>query len=648
MKHGFVTVAAVTPKVKVGDVSANVQEICGQIKECTGEGAKVIVFPALCVTGASCGDLFFQDTLITAAQESLSQIALATRDSDALVFVGLPLRVQGKLYNAAAGVQRGLVRGITVKSFPGKLGGYDESRWFASGLKGTVNIELAGTQVPVGSKLMYSCQEMGDLTVAAVIGDDVRAAIAPDIGAGAHGATLICHLASDEALAGHFTQRRQDLCARTGSVHTGYIYANAGADESTTDQVYAGHNMILENGNVLAASDSFESEITYSEIDVSLLAHEQRMQNMGHCHHHRHAPAEPVRFSLNMEETVLTRQYPHMPFVPEDAAECDQRVQEVLSIQTYGLAKRLKHTGIKKVILGLSGGLDSTLAILVCARTFDLLGLPREQITAVTMPCFGTTGRTYRNACDLAGALGANLMEIPIADAVRQHFSDIGHDEDVHDAAYENSQARERTQILMDLANQIGALHVGTGDLSELALGWATYNGDHMSMYDVNGSVPKTLMRHIVRYIADEAGAVQTESGDPENEPLAEVLNDILDTPISPELLPPSGGEISQSTEDLVGPYELHDFFLYYLFRYGFAPAKIYRIAAETFDGVYAPETILKWLKNFCSRFFSQQFKRSCMSDGPQVGTVDLSPRGSWHMPSDASSSLWLEELKAL
>ena len=337
-----------------------------------------------------------------------------------------------------------------------------------------------------------------------------------------------------------------------------------------------------------------------------------------------------------------------MPFVPEDVEERRTRVQEVLSIQTYGLAKRLKHTGINKVILGLSGGLDSTLAILVCARTFDLLQIPRDQITAVTMPCFGTTGRTYRNACDLAAALGAELKEIPIADAVRQHFSDIGHDEEVHDAAYENSQARERTQILMDLANQIGALHVGTGDLSELALGWATYNGDHMSMYDVNGSVPKTLMRHIVRFIADEAGSIDSETGDPENEPLSEVLNDILDTPISPELLPPSGEEISQSTEDLVGPYELHDFFIYYMFRYGFSPSKIYRIAVETFDGVYAPSVVLKWIKNFYKRFFSQQFKRSCLPDGPKVGSVSLSPRGDWRMPSDASYAEWIKECESL
>ena len=500
---------------------------------------------------------------LIANAEGLQQIALATRDTDVLAFVGLPLLIQGKLYNAAAAVHRGEVIGITVKSFAGKLGGYDESRWFEDGYAAPGFAELGGMHVPVSRKLVFACDEVKELTLAAVIGDDVKAAFAPDIKAAACGATVICHLAADEALAGHFSQRAQDIIARTGRMHTGYIYANAGADESTTDQVFAGHNMIVENGNLMAASDSFESDIIYSEIDAALLAHEQRTQQIGHVPHH-HAQAEPVSFSLSFEETVLTRQYPHMPFVPEDVEERRTRVQEVLSIQTYGLAKRLKHTGINKVILGLSGGLDSTLAILVCARTFDLLQIPRDQITAVTMPCFGTTGRTYRNACDLAAALGAELKEIPIADAVRQHFSDIGHDEEVHDAAYENSQARERTQILMDLANQIGALHVGTGDLSELALGWATYNGDHMSMYDVNGSVPKTLMRHIVRFIADEAGSIDSETGDPENEPLSEVLNDILDTPISPELLPPSGEEISQSTEDLVGPYELHDFFIYY------------------------------------------------------------------------------------
>ncbi|MBQ4361374.1 MAG: NAD(+) synthase [Lachnospiraceae bacterium] len=648
MKDGFVTAAAVTPRLKVADVDYNTREICDKILECSDEGAKIIVFPELCVTGASCGDLFLQDALIKAADNALNEIAQMTEETDALVFVGLPMKIRGKLYNAAAALSNGALIGVTVKSNAGRIGAEQESRWFADGDMKDETFERNGQFIPVGRRLVFACEQVPDLTLAAVIGDDAALAYSPDISAAAKGAVLICHLAADPALAGHFRQRREDLTARTGKLHTGWIYANAGADESTTDQVFGGHSMICENGNVLAASDAFAHDIIYSEIDASILAHEQRQLQTGRSRHCAHRP-EPVSFSLITEETVLTRQYPRLPFVPENEKEREERCSEVLAIQTYGLAKRLKHIGAKSVILGLSGGLDSTLAILVCAQTFDLMKIPRRQITAVTMPCFGTTGRTYRNACDLARALGATLKEIPIADAVRQHFRDIGHDEDVHDAAYENSQARERTQILMDIANQTGALHVGTGDLSELALGWATYNGDHMSMYDVNGSVPKTLMRHIVRYIADQASSVEEETGELRNEALAEVLNDILDTPISPELLPPTeGGQISQSTEDLVGPYELHDFFIYHVMRYGFAPGKLYRIAEETFDGVYEPEIVLKWLKNFYRRFFSQQFKRSCMSDGPQVGTVDLSPRGSWAMPSDACSALWLKELELL
>lgn len=643
MKHGFVTVAAVTPRIIVGDTAANTEEIIARIKESADEGAKIIVFPELALTGVTCGDLFGQDALVSAAGEGLDEIARSTQATDALVFVGLPLMVQGRLFNAAAAICRGEVIGFVTKSFAGKIGGHDESRWFSHKICGTDHVSRGGKDIPVGTRSVFTCETMPDLRVAVVIGDDVTAHVSPDRKAAAAGATVIAHLAGDEALAGHLRQRKEELIARSGRLHCGVIYANAGADESTTDQVFAGHDMIVENGNLLAASESFENDIIYSEIDVSLLAHEQRAHHMSGCGHHGHHGhcRISVSFSLDQEETVLTRQFPRFPFVPEDNKELQERCREVLAIQSYGLVKRLRHTGTDRVVIGLSGGLDSTLAILVCARAFDIMELPRDQITAVTMPCFGTTGRTHRNAVGLAEELGAELKEISIAEAVSQHFEDIGHDEAVKDATYENAQARERTQVLMDLANQTGALHIGTGDLSELTLGWATYNGDHMSMYAVNGSVPKTLMREIVGYIADEA-IVNSEEG------LAVILRDVLETPISPELLPPKDGEIAQSTEDLVGPYELHDFFLYYALRYGFPPAKVYRIAQETFDGIYEPVVILKWLKNFYKRFFSQQFKRSCMADGPQTGTVALSPRGALVMPSDANANIWLEQLQTL
>ncbi len=636
MIDGYITVAAVTPALRVGDVEFNVSEIITKIGECADEGAKIIVFPELAVTGATCGDLFLQDALITAAKDGLGRIARSTRDTDALVFVGLPVRIGRGLYNAAAAINCGEIIGLTVKSYSGRLSGQQDSRWFSYdiGRGGGWNDE----DIPVGRRVLYTCDSLEGLTIAAVIGDDEWAPAPVDAKAVAEGATVIAHLAADPALAGHIERRKQDIASQTGRIHTGMIYANAGADESTGDQVFAGHSMIAEDGVILAASDSFEPDVVYSEIDTAMLSHEQMSATPKM--RRKNGEDTTVYFTLESEDTVLTRQYPRFPFVPSDEEELKQRCDEIFTIQSYGLVKRLKHTNTKRVILGLSGGLDSTLAILVCAGAFDIMGLPRDQITAVTMPCFGTTGRTYNNACDLATALGADLREIPIADAITQHFEDIGHDENDHDATYENAQARERTQILMDLANQIGALHIGTGDISELALGWATYNGDHMSMYGVNGSVPKTLMRKIVGFIADKAYA--------ESDELADVLYDILDTPVSPELLPPKDGKISQSTEDLVGPYELHDFFLYYTIRYGFGPAKVYRIAKETFDGIYSEDVVLKWIKNFYRRFFSQQFKRSCLADGPQTGTVCIAPRGAWVMPSDASSAVWLRELEAL
>lgn len=637
MRQGFVKVAAVTPNVRVADVEYNTQEICKKIDETVANGAKIVVFPELCVTGYTCGDLFAQSALLMATEAALKEIVAHTEGKDALIFVGLPYVVRNKVYNVAAAINQGQLLGLTTKTFLPNYGEGYEMRQFQPGPKKADWIWYEGDEIPFGPKILYSCYEMPNLVVSAEICEDVWAPIPPSVEAALMGATVIVNCSASAEAVGKDDYRQKLITGQSARLIAGYIYANAGEGESTTDLVYGGHNVIAENGFVLKESNRFVNETIYSEIDIERLVAERSKNTTFQAIEDRQDVID-VPFSLEVEDTELTRTIEAMPFVPSSQEECQKRCEEILTIQAMGLKKRLEHTHCESAVVGISGGLDSTLALLVVAKAFDMLGIPRNKIESVTMPCFGTTDRTYQNACKMTQKLGANLTEVNIKDAVRTHFRDIGQPEDKHDVTFENAQARERTQVLMDIANMTGGMVIGTGDMSELALGWATYNGDHMSMYGVNGSVPKTLVRHLVRYYADTC----------EDKELSEVLYDVLDTPVSPELLPPKDGEIAQKTEDLVGPYELHDFYLYYVLRFGFAPSKIYRLAKYTFAAIYDDETILKWLKKFYWRFFSQQFKRSCLPDGPKVGSVDVSPRGGLRMPSDACVNVWIKELENL
>ncbi len=634
MKQGFVKVAAVTPDIRVADVEFNKEQICRKMDEAAASGAKIIVFPELCVTGYTCSDLFTQDVLLDHAREVLTEIAAHTRDMDALVFVGAPLAVDGELYNVAAAMNHGKILGLTTKTFLPNYGEFYEMRQFREGPEKAREIEFDGEMVPFGPKILFTAKQMEHLIVAAEICEDVWSPVPPSIEAVREGATVIVNCSASDETIGKATYRESLIEGQSARLIAGYIYSNAGEGESTTDLVFGGHNLIAENGTILAESKRFENGIIYSEIDVNRLMSERRKNTTFKTAKERTLTRVP--FDIEITETELTRVFPSRPFVPSENRERAKRCEEILTIQAMGLKKRLEHTHAKCAVVGISGGLDSTLALLVTAKAFDALGLDRKHIISVTMPCFGTTDRTYNNACKMSLSLGAELREVPIAAAVMQHFKDIGHDPEDHSVTYENSQARERTQVIMDIANANGGMVIGTGDMSELALGWATYNGDHMSMYGVNASVPKTLVRHLVQYYADTT----------DDKELQEVLYDVLDTPVSPELLPPKDGKIAQKTEDLVGPYELHDFFLYYFLRFGYAPSKIYRIAKYSFAGEYDDETIYKWLRTFCWRFFAQQFKRSCLPDGPKVGTVALSPRGDWRMPSDACVASWMRDLE--
>lgn len=634
MKDGYIKTAAITPDTKVADTIYNTEQICKKMIECSVNGAKILVFPELCITGYSCGDLFLQDLLLDKAMEGLIKIAATTKEMDAIVFVGLPVRYRGKLYNAAAAVSRGEVLGIVPKTYLPNYNEFYELRHFSRGMEDTVEIEIGGEIVPMGTKQLFVCASVPELVIAIEICEDLWAPDPPGTMHALSGATVLVNLsASDEAI-GKDAYRRELVCGQSARLLCGYIYASAGNGESTQDVVYSAHNMIAENGMLLAESARFANDTIYTEIDVKKLSQERRRNTAfetcgdADCY-------EETEFQLKPETTELTRFIDPAPFVPGKKKERQKRCDEILTIQSMGLCKRLEHTNCKCAVVGISGGLDSTLALLVTVRAFDALGLSREGIKAVTMPGFGTTDRTYQNAVNMIKSLGVTFLEVPIQNAVSLHFEDIGQDEKCHDVTYENAQARERTQILMDIANKEGGMVIGTGDMSELALGWATYNGDHMSMYGVNSSVPKTLVRHLVHYYADTC----------KDKTLKKILLDVLDTPVSPELLPPKEGEISQKTEDLVGPYELHDFFLYYMLRFGYPPQKVYRLACRAFAGVYEDEVILKWLKNYYRRFFSQQFKRSCLPDGPKVGTVALSPRGDLRMPSDACVRIWMEEL---
>ena len=635
MKNGFVKVAAATPDIRVADVEFNTQNIINAMEEAQKNGAKILVFPELCVTGYTCSDLFDHSVLLKASRKALLEIAENTNDKDMLVFVGAPLEVNGKLYNVAAAMNQGEIIGFTTKTFLPNYGEFYEMRQFTPGPQTVREITFEGKKIPFGPQILFQAEGMEELVVAAEICEDVWSPVPPSIQAALEGATVIVNCSASDETIGKDTYRRALISGQSARLISGYIYANAGEGESTMDLVFGGHNIIAENGTILKESSRYVNEIIYSEIDLQRITGERRKNTT-------FQPLDEetlvrVPFTVKETKTFLTRTFPKKPFVPSDEQTRAQRCEEILTIQAMGLKKRLAHTNARTAVVGISGGLDSTLALLVTARAFDMLGRDKKDIIAVTMPCFGTTDRTYQNACEMSKKVGATLIEVPIADAVNVHFRDIGHDPEDHSVTYENCQARERTQVLMDIANKTWGMVIGTGDLSELALGWATYNGDHMSMYGVNASVPKTLVRHLVKYAAD----------DTKDEALKNVLYDVLDTPVSPELLPPKDGDIAQKTEDLVGPYELHEFFLYFMLRFGYEPSKIFRIACMTFDGEYDKETIFKWLETFCRRFFSQQFKRSCLPDGPKVGTVALSPRGDWRMPSDACVAVWMRDLEA-
>lgn len=636
MKQGFIKVAAVTPKIKVADPEYNAQVVCEKLQEACEYGAKIIVFPELCLTGYTCGDLFLQGLLLEKAKNALFTVAEATKGRDAIVMVGLPMERDGRLYNVAAVVQNGMVLGLVPKANIPAYAEFYEGRHFTEGNSQTVSFYLNGEEIPFGTNLLFECMNVQGLTIGCEICEDLWVANPPGTNHALMGATVIANLSASNETVGKDEYRELLVKSASARLICGYVYASAGEGESTQDLVFGGHNLIAENGTILSQSKRFMGEGIYGDIDVQRIVGERR--RMGTFGKEPDLSYEVVPFQLEMTQTKLDRNFGCMPFVPGEEEMRNRRCEEILSIQSYGLKKRYEHTGVKTAVLGISGGLDSTLALLVTVRTFDMLQIDRRGIIAVTMPCFGTTDRTYDNACKLAETLGATLKEVDIKEAVTMHFRDIGQDINKHDVTYENGQARERTQVLMDIANRVNGLVIGTGDMSELALGWATYNGDHMSMYGVNAGVPKTLVRHLVKYYADTCG----------NAELAEVLNDVLDTPVSPELLPPVEGEIAQKTEDLVGPYELHDFFLYYMLRCCYEPAKVYRVAVKAFKGLYDEKTILKWLKTFYRRFFAQQFKRSCLPDGPKVGSVAVSPRGDLRMPSDACARIWLEQLEEL
>ena len=632
MKDGFIKVAAATPKIKVADPAYNTEEILKIIDETEKNGASILVFSELTISGYTCGDLFLQQPLLTECKNQLLRIVKATENKSMLVVVGCPIVIKQKLYNCAVVISDGSILGIVPKTHLPNYSEFYELRHFTSG-EGLEEDLWFGEEfgyVNVAVNQLFKCKEIPELVVACEICEDLWVPLPPSTYHAMAGATVICNPSASVETTTKESYRRSLVSNQSARLLAAYIYADAGEGESTQDVVYSGHHLICENGSVLAEAKRFTNEIIYADIDVQKLAAERRkMTSFPGGQTDDYFEQE---FSLEVKENKITRTFPKAPFVPDNQDERDKRCDEILSLQSMGLKKRLEHTNCKHAVVGISGGLDSTLAVLVTARAFDLLDIPRENLICVTMPCFGTTDRTYQNAVSLIKELGATLKEVRIEKAVRQHFADIGHDENNHDVTYENSQARERTQILMDMANQYNGMVIGTGDMSELALGWATYNGDHMSMYAVNCSVPKTLVRYLVLYYAETT----------DNKKLSEVLMDVLDTPVSPELLPPVDGVISQKTEDLVGPYELHDFFLYYMLRFGFPKSKLYRMAKLTFDGVYDDETIKKWLDKFYWRFFSQQFKRSCLPDGPKVGSVAVSPRGDLRMPSDASPTAWI------
>ena len=631
MKDGFVKVAAITPNVK----EAMMERLR---KEAAEREAKVMVFPELSITGYTCQDLFLQDALLEAAKCGLKTIKNYSRNIDGIIFVGLPLDFNGKLYNVAAAISRGKIQGIVPKIYLPNYSEFYEARHFMSGKDIQTTIVIDGEEIPFGINQIFTCADMPSLRIAVELCEDLWVPNPPSVNHCLEGANVIVNLSASDQIIGQARYRRNLVNSQSARLVCGYIYTSAGPSESTQDVVYSGHNIISENGKILSESKLFGEEMTVSEIDTKYLEAERRKMTTYQTSQNNENRYVYTNFTLEIIETNLTRIIEPKPFVPSMIAERELRSNEILTIQAMGLKKRLEHIGCKTAVIGISGGLDSTLALLVTAKAFDYLGLDRKGIVAVTMPGFGTTDRTYDNAVRLIKEIGATFKEVSIVNAVEQHFKDIDQDQNNHDVTYENSQARERTQILMDIANKENGIVIGTGDLSELALGWATYNGDHMSMYAVNVSIPKTLVRYLVQYYADTC----------EKDVLSKTLYDVLDTPVSPELLPPTKGEISQKTEDLVGPYELHDFFIYHMLRLQQSPAKIYRLAKIAFTNQYSDEEILKWEKIIYKRFFAQHFKRSCLPDGPKVGSVAVSPRGDLRMPSDASAAMWLKELECL
>lgn len=642
MKHGFIKVAAAIPAVKVADCKYNSEAIDRLLTRAFDNQVEIVSFPELSLTAYTCGDLFHQQLLITEAENALSQLLIKHQKTATIAIVGMPVQLSNQLFNAAVVFQYGKILAVVPKTFLPNYNEFYEKRWFASALDAdATEIRLCGSVVPFGTNILL---KTGETTFAIELCEDLWVAIPPSSRHAVNGAQLIFNLSASDENIGKHDYLKSLIRQQSGRCIAGYVYASSGFGESTTDLVFAGNGLIAENGSMIATSErfSFDEQLIISEIDIEKLTSDRRKNSSFMLGSKPFSQGENYRTvscdAENSFEFSLTRTFSPFPFIPT-GKELDERCGEIFNIQVSGLATRLAHTHCKSAIIGISGGLDSTLALLVAVKTFDKLNIPRKNILGITMPGFGTTGRTYKNAVHLIETLGVTLQEIDIKPACEQHFKDINHNPEQHDVTYENTQARERTQILMNIANQQNGMVIGTGDLSELALGWATYNGDHMSMYGVNAGVPKTLVRYLVKYVADSHidEAAQT------------TLLDILDTPVSPELLPTDeNGNIAQKTEDLVGPYELHDFFLYYTVRFGFRPSKIYFLAQAAFDGKYPNAIVLKWLKVFFRRFFMQQFKRSCLPDGPKVGSINLSPRGDWRMPSDASSQMWLDEIEGL
>lgn len=641
MNYGFVKVAAAVPRVKVADCKFNSERLEGLITIAEGKGVQILTFPEMCITGYTCGDLFAQQLLLEQAEMALIQILNSTRQLDIISILGMPVVVNSTVINAAVVIQKGKILGVVPKTYLPNYKEFYEQRWFTSALQVSENsVRLCGQIVPMGNNLLF---ETAETTFGIEICEDLWATVPPSSSLALQGAEIIFNLSADDEGIGKHNYLCSLISQQSARCISGYVFSSSGFGESTTDVVFAGNGLIYENGYLLARSERFclEEQLIINEIDVECIRAERRVNTTFAANKANCPGKEAIRIStefVNSKDLNLTRTFNPHPFVPQ-GSELNSRCEEIFSIQIAGLAQRLLHTGAKTAVIGISGGLDSTLALLVCVKTFDKLGLSRKDILGITMPGFGTTDRTYHNAIDLMNSLGVSIREISIREACIQHFKDIGHDLNIHDVTYENSQARERTQILMDIANQTWGMVIGTGDLSELALGWATYNGDHMSMYGVNAGIPKTLVKHLVQWVAENGMDEASKA----------TLLDIVDTPISPELIPADeNGEIKQKTEDLVGPYELHDFFLYYFLRFGFRPSKIYFLAQTAFSGVYDDETIKKWLQTFFRRFFNQQFKRSCLPDGPKVGSISISPRGDWRMPSDASSVAWLKEIAEL